>query len=252
MNKNTQFYKMTFDIITGDNLAHLNSNMAYSKSRVEELIDLIHYTPTNALELGSGMGLEAINFNLKGVQVDAIEIVEDLSCFAGDMQEKYKSNVNFIKMDFLEFEPEKEYDLIYYLDGFGVSSHENQIKLLNKIYNWLNDNGTVIIEVYNPTYWKKADGVKMKLTDTVNREYGFNYEKNTFTDTWTSLITKCAYTQTLQCYSPDEMINMVEGSGFIIDSIHPGGAMDFEKWEYQPKVALEACLNYKVLLKKKI
>jgi len=252
MNDNTQFYKMTFEMITGVNLANLDSNMEYSKCRIEELIDLNNYKPTKALELGSGMGLEAINLNLMGVQVDAIEIVEELNSFAGDMQNKFKSNVNFIKKDFFEFAPKTKYDLIYYLDGFGVSSHDDQIRLLEKISNWLNDNGTCVIEVYNPIYWKKADGVKMNLTDTVKREYGFDYEKNAFLDTWTSLITDYAYTQTLQCYSPGEITNMLENSSLVIDSIHPGGAMDFEKLEYKHKVSLEECLNYKVILKKKV
>ena len=252
MNENRQFYKMTFEMITGVNLANLDSNMEYSKSRIEELIDLTNYKPNNALELGSGMGLEAINLNLMGVQVDAIEIVEELNCFAGDMQNRFKSNVNFINKDFFEFAPKTKYDLIYYLDGFGVSSHDDQIKLLENICNWLNNNGTCIIEVYNPRYWKKADGIKMKLTDNVNREYGFNYEKNAFSDTWTSSVTNYSYTQTLQCYSPSEITNMIEDSSLVIDSIHPGGAMDFEKWEYKHRVTLEECLNYKVILKKKI
>lgn len=249
MNENTEFYKMQFEMINKDE-TYLCSNMEYSRKRMEELIKLSLSQPVNALELGSGMGLDAINLNLMGVNVDAIEIVEDLNNFASGLQKKYNSNVNFIENDFFEFAPNKKYDLIYYMDGFGVSSHEKQIQLLSNVNNWMTENGTCVIEVYNPIYWKKVDGMKMKISDSVNREYGYDLDKNAFLDTWTSIDTQYAYTQILHCYLPDEIIKMVEETDLVVDSIHPGGAMDYKTWEYQPKVSLEACLNYQVILRK--
>ncbi len=250
MNKNTKFYKMQFDMINSD-ASNLHSNMEFSKTRIDELIVLTQTKPVNALELGSGMGLEAINFNLRGVEVDAIEIVDELNCFAKDIQNKYKTNVNFLSDDFFKFKANKKYDLVYYLDGFGVSSHDDQIKLLDKISNWLNDNGTCIIEVYNPAYWKKVDGIKMKLSEKVRREYGFDYDRNSFLDTWTSSESNFSYTQTLQCYSVKDISNMIEASALKIEEIHPGGAMDFDKGVFNHKATIEECLNYKIVLRKK-
>ncbi len=140
--------------------------------------------------------------------------------------------------------------MIYYLDGFGVSTYEDQVLLLHNISKWLKLYGLCVIEVYNPTYWKKVDGRSMKLSEDLLRKYSFDYKTNSFMDTWTSLSEKTSYTQVLQCYSPEEMKDMLGHTDMKIVSIHPGGAMDFEKWEYNPRVSLEECLNYQIVFSK--
>lgn len=250
MNPNYEFYKMQFEMIRKDT-TYQHMDLAYAETRIDEIIDITQCKAKYALELGSGMGFEAISLNLKGVNVDAVEISEDLNQFSKKIQSEYGSHVNFITADFFSFRPERSYDLIYYLDGFGVSSHDDQIKLLKGITEWLNENGVCIIEVYNPIYWEKVDGVTMKISDNIERVYGFNRVTKELLDTWTSSEKDVKSTQTLKCYSLQEITDMIDLSGLMIESVHPGGAMDFEKWEYQPKVSLEECLNYKVVLRKR-
>lgn len=249
VNKNIEFYKMQFEWIK-DSGMNFDSYMDYSKSRVDNLLKLLETKPQSALELGSGMGMEAINLNLKGIDVDAIEIVEVLHQYASNIQGENKSSVNFIKESFFNFHPQKNYDLIYYLDGFGVSSDSDQALLLKNIYKWLNNDGTCILEIYNPLYWKKIEGKKMQINEDVSREYGYDYNENALVDTWISSKTGEKYSQSIKCYDLDMITEMLKQSGLRILSINPGGAMNFDKNIYVKEVALDECMNYKLVLKK--
>jgi SAM-dependent methyltransferase len=217
---------------------------------MKDLLDLIHMKPKRALELGSGMGFDAIGMNHLGISVDAIELVGDLVDFSRLIQDKQKSQVNFIQGDFLTYEPKAHYDLVYYMDGFGVSKDEDQIKLLQRIESWLSPSGKCLIEVYNPSYWKKAVGVKMQLSDKVSRVYDYDHQPGAFLDTWTEDGTGFSYTQSLKCYSLEDFKDLLKQTSLTIETINPGGAMDYEKMVYMEKTSLEDCMMYQVVLVK--
>ncbi len=247
-NDNISFYRMQYEMMFKNENSQM-INMEYSKSRVNNLLDLIKGKPAKALELGSGLGVDAVNMYLKGISVDAIEIVPELNAYARKLQKKYNSRVNFIQDDFLRYEPNVKYDLIYYMDGFGVSTYDNQVLLLNKIAGWLERDGYCVIEVYNPKYWMKVAGQSMQILDSISRKYEYDYDSNSFLDTWKLSGDSLSYTQVLQCYSLKDMEEMIGLTELEIVSSHPGGAMDFEKWEFIPKVSLDECLNYQLLLR---
>ena len=250
MNKNTEFYKMQFEMFNMTDEMTM-SNLEYSDEKMNQLLEQIDIEPKIALELGSGMGTDAIALNKKGVSVDAIEIVKELNQYALDLQNKVGGKVNFIIEDFFNYNPNRQYDLIYYMDGFGVSSHDYQVKILNNICQWLNIKGQCYIEVYNPLYWKETEGVSVQLSEDVDRLYGYNHDIDAFTDTWHSKKNNFTYTQVLHCYSLDQIKSMVSQTNLEVVKVYPGGAMNYESWEWHPKVSLEECLIYKVVLEKK-
>lgn len=248
MKENIQFYKMQFEMFNmTENM--MKAQFEYSQEKIDEVIELIGRKPTHALELGSGMGLDAAAMYKKDVHVDALEIVPELIEYAKQVQETLKTQVNLIQGDFFKYTPDKLYDLVYYMDGFGVSSHDDQVKLLQNIESWLSDQGDCVIEIYSPSHWKKAENVEMQLSDTVSRKYTYDYSIDAFLDTWTA-DDGFSYTQTLYCYTPDQIKEMVKKTNMKIVSFTPGGKMDYETMTYHEKASLEDCMMYKVVLKK--
>ena len=57
-------------------------------------------------------------------------------------------------------------------------------------------------------------------------------------------------TQSLRCYTVDEISSMCEKAGLMITGIFPGGAMDFDKSIYNETAPLSECLSYRIKLKK--
>jgi|GEM_PF-1057839 len=250
MTENQNFYKMQFQMFPLEG-NKIQTYLNHAENKMKKLIDFLGYKPQAALELGSGMGLDAIGLSKKGVPVDALELVEDLVSFARNLQAKVRSDVHFIQGDFLNFHPDKTYDFIYYLDGFGVSDDQDQVKLLKNISSWLSPRGKCLIEIYKPEYWKKAVGVRMDLSDTVSRVYDYDHQAGAFLDTWTDSGTGYSYTQSLKCYDLEEIRGLVDRAGLMIEGIKAGGAMDYENMVYHESVHLDDCMMYQVVLVKK-
>ncbi|MDT2768815.1 hypothetical protein P7G58_08115 [Globicatella sulfidifaciens] len=41
-------------------------------------------------------------------------------------QVKYAAQVNFLREDFYQFDAQSQFDLVYYLDGFGIGTDADQ------------------------------------------------------------------------------------------------------------------------------
>lgn len=250
MNSNIEYYQKQFEAFKKMGMTAGNQ-LEYSVGRIEEVLSLVDRRPSNALELGCGMGIDAIAMNGRVSQVDAIEILEDLVTFALGLKEKYQANVNFININFLNYNPKTKYDLIYYLDGYGVGSHEDQQNLLLKVTEWVKDDGRCVIEIYAPEYWKNIDGRSMKLSESLSRVYGYDFEEDALLDTWFDSESDIDYTQVLKCYSLEQFREYAHKAGLVVEKILPGGRYDFDEAVYHVEATLETCMNYKVVLKKK-
>lgn len=245
--KNHEFYKQQYKWL--EDLIDPASYLIHSKRRIESLLEEISFQPKWALELGSGNGYEAIAMSKMHIQVDAIEVVEEAIQSAKSLAEKFQAQVNFLQEDFFKFEPDKSYDLVYYLDGFGVGSDQDQEDLLKKINQWLSENGRAYIEVYNPKYWLKVKGVQMTLSDHLIRTYDYDLSNHRMVDTWEEAGKK--ERQSLRCYRLEEMKTMCQKSDLEIIQVFPGGAMDYDRGTYQEIASLDTCMLYKLILRKR-
>src|SRR5699024_563645 len=138
-------------------------------------------------------------------------------------------NVTSLCGSFYDIDINKTFDTILYMDGFGVGFDKEQLILLKRINNWLVDGGVALIDIYNPNYWKKVSGQEMMPypNSNISRIYGYDESLNRMTDTWweDNNLEK-TYTQSLACYSPDEIYSLCENAGLKIIAYYPGGAMD--------------------------
>ena len=130
----------------------------------------------------------------------------------------------------------------------------DQLFLLQRIHNWLNEDGYALIDIYQPLYWQKIAGVEMYPLGKkdVKRKYGYDNVHHRMTDTWWETTQPDqATTQSLACYSPAHIHALCEQANLQIIGYFPGGAMDFEKRVYQEITSLEECLSYRIKLKRK-
>lgn len=221
-----------------------------------DLLDKVsaHHPKPNStiLDLGSGLGQFAIAVAKEGFHVTALELTNEGVAFTKEMAKKYNVEhfITVIQGDFYEVELDQAFDFVCYWDGFGIGTDEDQEKLLNRISTWLKPNGTGLIDLYTPWYWAKVAGKQMRIGG-IERQYGFEAEECRMTDTWWLYGRPDEkVTQFLRCYSPADLRLLLRHTDLNLKSVSPGGAMDFEKWEYQEQAPLHHAMTFLATIEK--
>lgn len=141
------FYKRQFELYSP---SHQISESDMSLSA--EIIEQVGKTFETILELGAGNGKLARALAEFNKVITTIELVPEIVEFA---KQSYNDKVNSLCGSFYTIELAEKFDLILYIDGFGIGTDKEQIQLLKRIYNWLADGGIGLIDIYQPKYWKK-------------------------------------------------------------------------------------------------
>ncbi|MHA6251877.1 class I SAM-dependent methyltransferase [Oceanobacillus sp. CAU 1775] len=239
------FYQKQFEMFKDElDLTTLNTQLA------EEINEQVGSPFSNVLELGAGNGQLARSLATVNRKVTTVELVPELVEFA----EEFKApNVTSYCGSFYDIKLPETYDCILYIDGFGVGTDEEQLTLLQRIHDWLDDNGVALIDIYQPEYWKKVSGEQMKpFNDSkITRVYGYDEKNNRMTDTWWEQGNpEDKVTQSLACYTPKEIESLCKAANLQITGYFPGGAMDFKNWQYHEVVGLSECLSCRIKLRK--
>ncbi|WP_438313021.1 class I SAM-dependent methyltransferase [Sporosarcina sp. FA9] len=213
---------------------------------VEEIVEQVGKDFVTVLELGAGNGSLSRGLSVLSKNITTVELVPKMVEFAKQFETQ---NVTSLCGSFYDIDINNTFDTILYMDGFGVGSDKEQLSLLNRIHNWLNDDGVALIDIYQPNYWKKVSGELMMPypNSNVTRIYGYDETLDRMTDTWwKDDDPKEKHTQSLACYLPDEIYDLCERANLIITAYYPGGAMDFKNWKFNVTVPLSECLSYRI------
>lgn len=186
----------------------------------------------NILELGSGYGNTAAACAEVGMKVIGIEI-SDRCNFAKKHQEKYPELLFFRKEDFYTVKLQEKFDIVCYWNGFGIGADADQRRLLKRISDeWLNSGGKALIDIANPYVWAKWVGDEDHLIANpkegykynVNQKIDFDPVHNRFIDTWwDSDKPEEKLTQDIRCYSPVDLLLLLEGTRFELEKIEVNG-----------------------------
>lgn len=242
-----EFYRNQFEL--GQSIFKNIPSTLYEKL-ADELIVQTGQSFQTVLELGGGMGKLSNQLAKLDKDVTMIELVPELCEVAKDNKHE---NLNIICDDFYDVDLTNTYDLILYIDGFGIGDTTDQLKLLNRINDWLNDDGIALIDIYQPRYWREVDGVEMQIHPEleVKRKYSFDYKNNRMLDTWwKSDQPGDTFTQSLACYTHEEIFALADAAGLTVVGYYPGGKMDYESEKWENTASLNECLAYRVKLKK--
>lgn len=237
------FYDKQFQLykegLTGPNEEH--------EEILTKIESLVSKPYQSVLELGAGGGEFSITAAKKGYDVTAVELVPSRV----DYMKKLKSEHNLIgdfeiiEGDFYEVRLSKSFDVICYIDGFGIGEDQDQRKLLKRMSNWLKPDGCVLIDIYTPWYWERVAGQEMRIGNRL-RKYDFDYMGSRMLDTWFDGDEKVS--QSLRCYSPQDLKMLLKDTGLRLVDIKPGGAMNYKTWEYHENVNLNETMSYMVKL----
>lgn len=200
-------------------------------TRVQALKRLVP-SAINVLELGSGYGNTAAACAEAGMKVVGIEI-SDRGDFARQHQEKYPKLLSFRKEDFYTVKLQEKFDVVCYWNGFGIGTDADQRRLLKRIYDeWLNLDGKVLVDIANPYVWTKWVGDEEHLTANPEEKYAYNVNqkidfdpvRNRFIDTWwDSDEPEEKLTQDIRCYSPVDLLLLLEETNFELERIEVNG-----------------------------
>ncbi|MFJ8063940.1 SAM-dependent methyltransferase [Psychrobacillus sp. NPDC096426] len=231
-NKQFQLYK---EGLTGPNEEH------------EEILTKIETLASkpfqSILELGAGGGEFAITAAKKGYDVSAVELVGSRVDYMKKLKNEHNliGELEIIEGDFYEVDLPKSFDVICYIDGFGIGDDHDQQKLLKRMSNWLKPDGCILIDIYAPWYWASVAGQEMMVGSKL-RKYDFDFLNCRMLDTWFDGDENV--TQSLRCYSPQDLKMLLEDTGLMLVDIKPGGAMNYKTWQYHENVDLDEAMSY--------
>lgn len=234
------FYKLQYGLIGnyGDDF--------YEKS-AKQILNQIGKPVENILELGSADGSLARALSTKVPQITTVELVDELVAKAREVNPE---NINAINGSFYDIKLSSTFDVILYIDDFGVGDDSEQLKLLSKIEQWLDDDGCALIDIYQPEHWKKANEVEMyvdsKNMPHIKRRYSYDFIDNIMIDTWWHEEEGTKHSQYLRCYTLKEITELCEAANLKILEYFPNGAMDYKKMTYTENASLEACMSYRI------
>lgn len=202
------------------------------------------------LELGSGGGQNAAAAADLGYSVVAVEFVPAAVKNALQLaSQSRKGKIHIVEGDFYKVEFSDPFDIICYWDGFGIGTDADQKKLLARIAQWLRPTGIALIEIYAPWYWSAAAGRQMDFGN-VSRRYDFDIDNSRLLDRWwPNNQDEQAVTQSLRCYSPDELQLLVKGTGLVLESVESRGAFIVEQNQFVEDVPITQAMHYLAILK---
>lgn len=238
-----EFYKKQFELSNYD----VNTE-SWIEQVAKEVQEQVGYPFQTMLELGAGNGGFARAMSKLDITMTTVELVSELVEFA----KRYSSNdIMIYQGDFYQIDIPKEFDVVSYLDGFGVGTDKEQLFLLSRIKKWMKDDGYALIDIYQPLYWKAVNGREMSL-GTAMRKYEYDSINERMLDHWWNPNQPNEIvTQSLRCYTVEEISDLCAKAGLSIVGFFPGGAFDFEKLRYKEQASLHECLSYRIKVKKK-
>ncbi|ADV67429.1 class I SAM-dependent methyltransferase [Deinococcus maricopensis] len=204
--------------------------------------------PGSLLELGAGGGQFAVAAAQVGHAVTALELRPSGTVHTQRLAALHGVQVNAMTGDFYTADPGGPFDMLAYWDGFGVGDDAEQARLLARFPEWLAPGGAAYVDVYTPWYWAQHAGFTRE-TPAYVQSYGFDADRCRLLDTYARADGKTV-TQSLRCYSPEDVRRLLHGTALVLDEVWPGGRFDPRAGTWHPRAPLGECLSFTAVLKR--
>lgn len=176
------------------------------------------------LDMACGAGRHAISFALKGFDVTAVDLSENLLNTARSNAEKEKVKVNFVLSDIRNFQSEKKFDLVLNLfTSFGYFEiDEENAKVIQKAYEVMNNGGWFVLDYLNKNFILNnlipitVENVSGRTITQIREIKNNRIEKNIRIKNNGK---ENNYLESVRLYSKSEIINMLEKTGFKVIKI---------------------------------
>lgn len=205
------------------------------RARAAEIERLCGSGRKRILELGAGAGGTAAVMADLGHEVVAIELSPLRAAFARELAAQARTSLTVLEADFYAVDVSGPFDVVCYWDGFGVGSDADQRRLLRRVkQEWLRSQGIMLLDVFSPSFWAARAGkgervekiwrlVKgnvrtVRLDVPVMAKYDFDPISCRFLSKWWPRGRKReTISESLRCYSPADLLLLLEGTGLVAD-----------------------------------
>jgi SAM-dependent methyltransferase len=217
-------------------------------------------TPHRILELGCGAGHTAAALAEHGHDVTGVELSSQRAAFAQELiAVPRRGRLRVIEADFYTVQLGGDFDLVLCFETFGIGSDTDQRRLLRRIsQEWLAGSGRALVEVYNPMVPSRDAGTQVRLDPLPGVEGSVEMiEKCHFDavlcrwiDEWQPVAApEKALAQSIRCYSPADLLLLLEGTGLTLAGIEVDGqAVPFGNERINTSSPLAKSYSYLVML----
>jgi SAM-dependent methyltransferase len=206
-----------------------NTDWAGHRSRAAALERLAGPGAKRVLDLGAGPGGNAAAMADLGHDVTAVEF-SDRARHARELAVMpRKGRLTVVQEDFYTVQLEGTFEAVCCWEVFGLGSDADQRRLLSRISReWLAPHGCVLMDVYSPARPARDAGTEQRLSalpgvpgsvDMIERCH-FDPLHSRWTDEWQPVADPAAaLAQTIRCYSPPDLLLLLEGTGLALERI---------------------------------
>jgi SAM-dependent methyltransferase len=220
---------------------HLNESIdvaSRNKSFIEKSVRWItsHFNVDNNTEIadfGCGPGLYTNSLAEWGAKVTGIDFSENSLNYAKQVAAEKNLNVNYVLMNYLDFETTNRFDLIIMIMcDFCVLSPEQRKKMLLKFKSLLKPGGSLLLDVYSITGFEQKEELATYEWNQLNGFWSqedyycfvntFKYKKEkVILDKYTIIeeSRKRVVYNWLQYYSEKSLAKELEANGFAIEHL---------------------------------
>lgn len=205
----------------------------YYAGRIAAIQRLCGQGPKRILELGAGSGAVAARLAEAGHTAVAVELTPAIRSAQTLSKKGWKGSLNALEADFYTVQLDGRFEVICYWDGFGVGSDADQRRLLRRIaHEWLAPGGKALVDVFSPARFARHAGDEEILpplegvpgsVEMLHRCH-FDPLQCRWIDEWVPTAdAEKALAQTVRCYTPADLMLLLEGSGLILERIEVDG-----------------------------
>jgi SAM-dependent methyltransferase len=186
------------------------------------------------LDLGCGPGRTVAAMADAGHRVVGVELNPTDAAYARELlKAPRKGAATFLEADFYTVDLQGPFDVVACWQIFGFGSDADQRRLLQRIaQEWLAPEGSVLLDVYNPAGPARDNGKEWRLaplsgvSGSVEMIERCHYDpvQGRWTDEWQPTANpKNALAQTLRCYTPADLLLLLEGTGLRLERVEIAG-----------------------------
>lgn len=221
---------------------HLNGDIDVSSRRTSFIDDSVRWmtksfdlsSKSRIIDFGCGPGLYTSRFSELGATVYGVDFSSRSIEYAREVADQKNCDISYIEADYLEYQPEGEFDLItMIMCDYCALSPKQRTLLLAKFKELLSDRGRVVLDVYSLNAFADKMEESFYEKDQLNGfwsaepYYGFvssfKYDDEKVSLDKYTIIERNRQREVynwLQYFSPESMKQEVNASGLEVEAVY--------------------------------